>query len=59
VGLADLNHAGHLHYRGFPLPLCKVIGLGMIRIGPGKPLAITVKQSDLPVVVLSPLILLE
>jgi hypothetical protein len=59
AGLADLKDPGHFHDRGFPLPLCKAIGLSVIRISAGKPLTVFVKQSHLPVVVLSPCIFLE
>jgi len=54
-----LNHAGHFYNKGFPLPLRKAVGLGMIRVGPGKFLTVFVKQSHLRVVVFSPLIFSE
>jgi hypothetical protein len=57
--LADLNDAGHLYERGFLLSLSKSSGLGMNCIGASKPLTVIVKQSNLPVMMLSPSIFRE
>ena len=59
MGLADFDDAGHLHERGFLLPLGKSGGLLTIRVGAGKPLAVIVKDSHLPMMVLPPFVFFE
>jgi hypothetical protein len=51
AGLADFDDAGHLYDRGLLLPLCKISGLLMIRVGARKPLTVIVKQGYLPMMV--------
>jgi hypothetical protein len=54
TGLADFDDASHFHDGGFLLPLRKIGGLLMIRVGASKPLPVIVKQSHLPMMVLPP-----
>jgi hypothetical protein len=59
AGLAELSDASHFHDRRFLLPLCKASGLLTIRVDATKGFAITIKNGNLPVMVLSPLVCLE
>ena len=54
AGLAKLGDASHFHDRGFLLPLCKASGLLTIRVNATEGFAITIKNGNLPVMVLSP-----
>src|ERR1700737_4333320 len=54
AGLVDLSDASHFHDRGFLLPLCKACGLLTIRVDATEGFAITIKNGNLPVMVLSP-----
>ena len=54
AGLAKLGDASHFHDRGFLLPFCKASGLLTIRVNATEGFAITIKNGNLPVMVLSP-----
>jgi hypothetical protein len=52
----DLQHPRGLHDGRLPLPLGELGGLGPVGIHPGKAFPIFIKNSDLPVLVLAPLV---
>jgi hypothetical protein len=54
-----LNDTHHLYDWGFFLSLCKSSGLSMNCVGASKPLTVVIKDGNLPVMVLSPLIFPE
>jgi hypothetical protein len=55
-GLADFYDAGHFYNWGFFLPLCKPSGLSMNTVRASEPLAVLVKQGNLPMMEFSPLV---
>jgi hypothetical protein len=55
--LADLKHARRLNDGRLPLPLGKLGSFGTVRVNTGKFLAVFVKNRNLPVLVLAPLVL--
>ena len=59
AGLADFDDAGHFYDWGLFLPLCKSSGLSMNCVSAREPLTVPVKQCHLPVMVLSPSVVLE
>jgi hypothetical protein len=59
VELTDFDDAGHFYDRGLFLPLCKSSSLLMIRVNASEPVTVIVKQSHLPVMVLSPCVIPE
>ena len=56
TGSADLQHSRGLNDRRLPLALGKFGGLGAVGINAREPLAVLVKDRDLPVLVFAPLI---
>ncbi len=54
AGLAYFDDAGHFYNWGLFLPLGKSSGLSMNCVGAREPLAVIVKHSHLPMMVLSP-----
>jgi hypothetical protein len=59
AGLAELCDASHSYNWRLFLPLCKACGLFMVCVHADKPLTVIVKQSNLPVMVFSPLVFRE
>jgi hypothetical protein len=59
AGLADLGGASHFYYREFLLPICEASGLHTIRVDATEGFAITIKHSNLPVMVFSPPVFLN
>jgi hypothetical protein len=59
AGLAEFGDASHTYDWGLFLSICKARGLLMIRVDATKSFDVLVKQSHLPVMVLSPTVLPE
>ena len=57
--LAQSGDADHSYNRGLFLPICKSSGLGMNRVGANKSLAVSIKHSHLPMMVLPPTVFSE
>ena len=56
MGLPDLQDTRCLNDRRLPLAIGKFDGLGAVRVHAGEPLPIFVKDGNLPVLMLAPLV---